>query len=129
MKRLRSIILGTVALLVVFSLGVSNVAASVNIPLQVRISPQHYEYKGSSLTNYQKRLSWYDSHTTTYYVTYYDGRMYHYTGAPFRATATDTERVNYYLASGRTSQTWRDELSVTGVFGSDVQAGSITLRR
>lgn len=129
MKTMKALTLGALTVLLVFGIGISSASASSHIPLEVGISPQHYNYNGASLTNYKKKLSWYDSDTTTYSVSYDDGKEPQYVGEPFTSYSTYSLPTNYNLASGRTTQTWKDELTVSGVRGWKAMTGSITLTR
>lgn len=107
----------------------SIVTQQAYIPLEVGMSPQHVSAKGTQ-TNVSKRLTWYDSVSTTYRVTYIDGNgEYQFQGQNFTSYATWTPTVTYQLPTSRTTRTWNDSFSVSGNLGSGYLAGSITLTR
>ncbi len=111
-----------------FSFRISDAFAAY-IPLDIGMTPQHYNGKGTSAI-VQKKLTWYDSDSTRYYVTYRDGYYeYHYTGKVFTSYSTYTLPVEYELAKGRTTQTWYDYFSVSGIRNSVSMTGSIKLTK
>lgn len=107
----------------------SEVISQAYIPLEVGMSPQHTSVKGTQ-TRISKKLTWYDSETTTYRVTYIDGNgEYQFQGQGFTSYSTYTPTVTYQLPTNRTTRTWNDSLSVSGKVGSGYFRGSITLTR
>lgn len=93
------------------------------------MSPLHYSTKGTQLIDFQKKLTWYDSDSVRYYVTYRDGYgEYHYQSRAFTSFSAYTIPTDYYLGS-RTTITWTDYFSVSGIHNSVSMNGSIKLTR
>lgn len=72
MKRLKKFLTGFFVTTLVFTFFTTNTSAAY-IPLEGGMSPQHYSAKGTQLIDFQKKLTWYDSDSVRYYVTYRDG--------------------------------------------------------
>ena len=102
--------------------------ASANyIPLEANMSPQHHNSLGKTKT-ITKKLSWYDSVTTTYRLTYRDGHgLYHYYNFAITGYSVNTQPTTYTLATGRTTQTFYDTVTVIGSRNTDSMNGSITV--
>ncbi|WP_062352618.1 hypothetical protein [Bacillus kwashiorkori] len=104
-------------------------ASAAWIPLEIGMGNQHPVYYTSKLSNFTRTLSWYDSDTTYYKVTYIDGHgKYHYRGTSFTSFSTKTEPTTYERLNS-TERKFYDSFSVSGVHESRSMSGSITLRR
>lgn len=105
-------------------------ASAAWIPLEIGMEAQHLTVKGTKLTDYRRQLSWYDSDTVTYKVTYKDGYgKYHYRATPFNTFSTESEPTTYERLASNTKRVYYDYFSVTGVHETRSMTGSITLTR
>lgn len=100
------------------------------IPLSVSMNPQHVRERGTQ-AKVAKRLSWGDSHSTAYFLTYMNGYgAYEYQGTRMTSFAVTAPLVTYTRLSSRTEQTWNDFVSVRGNVTSTVSmSGSIKITR
>ncbi|RFB15077.1 hypothetical protein DZB84_14315 [Bacillus sp. HNG] len=128
MKLLKKLSAGVLVAGLAFTFFASNTSAAY-LPVEGGMTPQHHSVKAISLTNFKKKLTWYDSDSTRYYVTYRDGNgEYDFRGQAFTSYSTYTLGSNYNLGT-RTTLTWTDSFTVSGLYNTFSMNGSIKLTR